>query len=198
MTTTRTAPDASPEPGAARRAEWEAPVRLEVVLGSVRDGRFGPVVAEWFAALAARRPDLRVDLLDVAADRTDFATRIESADAVVVVTPEYNHSFPGPLKTAIDGVGAPWRATPVGFVSYGGLSGGLRAVEPLRVVFAELHAVTVRKTVSFHQAWERFDSDGRPVDPDGPAAAASLLLDQLVWWARALRSGRERQSYPAA
>ncbi len=67
----------------------------------------------------------------------------------VVVTPEYNHSFPGPLKAAIDRHVTPWQAKPVGFVSYGGISGGLRAVEHLRQVFAELHAVTVRETVSF-------------------------------------------------
>jgi hypothetical protein len=91
-------------------------------------------------------------------------------------------------KSAIDGVGAQWRGKPVAFVSYGGLSGGLRAVEALRVVFAELHTVTVRDTVSFHGAHQRFDAGGSPHDAVGPSAAASVLLDQMVWWGRALRA----------
>lgn len=185
-------------PATGAKVGWADPVRLEVVVGSVREGRFGPVVANWFRREAARHTDVRVDLLDLAEDPPDFADRIDTADAVVVVTPEYNHSYPGPLKTAIDGVGPQWRAKPVGFVCYGGLSSGLRAVEPLRVVFAELHAVTVRETVSFHMAHERFDADGEPKDPHGPATAAKVLLNQLVWWARAVRAAHAQQPYGAA
>jgi hypothetical protein len=64
-------------------------------------------------------------------------------------------------------------------------------------VFAELHAVTVRHTVSFHSAHGAFDGDGQPHDPTGPALAATALLDQLVWWGRTLRAGRSRQAYVA-
>jgi len=88
---------------------------LAVIIASVREGRFGPVVADWFVGQAKQRND-----------------------AFVVVTPEYNHGYPGPLKTAIDSVGREWHAKPVGFVCYGGLSGGLRAVEQLRIVFASV------------------------------------------------------------
>ena len=112
-----------------------------------------------------------------------------------MVTPEYNHSFPGPLKHAIDSLGHQWQAKPVGFVSYGGLSGGLRAVEALRVVFAELHAVTIRETVSFHSAWARFHEHGAPRDPELVNAAAGALLDQLAWWACALRAARAARPY---
>jgi NAD(P)H-dependent FMN reductase len=85
----------------------------------------------------------------------------------VVVTPEYNHGYTAALKQLIDAVKAEWVAKPVGFVSYGGVSGGLRAVEQLRLVFAELHAVTIRDGVSFAMAWNRFDEAGEPVDPRG-------------------------------
>ncbi len=177
-----------------------APIRLAVVVASTRPGRFGPTVATWFAGEAAGRPDLDVDLVDLAAlevpgDR--FAGAIDAADAVVVVTPEYNHSFPGPLKAAIDSLRGEWFAKPVGFVSYGGISGGLRAVEALRLVFAELHAVTVRETVSFALAWECFDGDGTPKDPVTVGAAAARLLDQLIWWAATLRAGRASRAYVA-
>jgi NAD(P)H-dependent FMN reductase len=174
--------------------------QLAVIVGSVRQGRFGPVVADWFVGQAKQRTDVTVDVVDLAdtpIPSAPFADRIAAADAFVVVTPEYNHSYPGPLKHAIDSVGAGWRAKPVGFVSYGGMSGGLRAVEPLRVVFAELHTVTIRNTVSFHFAREQFDEHGTPRDPDAVNAAADVLLDQLAWWAQALRAARAARPYVA-
>ena len=171
---------------------------LAVIVGSVREGRFGPVVAEWFAGQAKQRDDLSVDVIDLAETpipSTDFTSRIGAADAFVVVTPEYNHGYPGPLKTAIDSVGRQWHAKPVGFVSYGGRSGGLRAVEQLRAVFAELHAITVRESVSFHGARDQFDGQGAPRDPDAVNAAAAALLNQLVWWARAAQDARASRTY---
>jgi len=125
----------------------------------------------------------------------DLTPRLGEADAFVVVTPEYNHSFPAALKNAIDWHQRQWHAKPVGFVSYGGISGGLRAVEALRLVFAELHAVTVRDTVSFHDAWRQFDADGTPLIPDGCNKAADTLLDQLTWWAHALHEAKVRSPY---
>jgi NAD(P)H-dependent FMN reductase len=170
------------------------PYRLAVVVGSIREGRFGPTVAGWFAARAARRAGIDVDVVDLADPTAGFGDRIAAADAVVVVTPEYNHSFPGPLKAAIDDTGREWRAKPVAFVAYGGLSGGLRAVEALRPVFAELHATTIRDTVSFHGAAERFDADGDPRDAGAANGAADVLLDELGWWARTLRAMRHERS----
>lgn len=195
----------------------DRPTRLAVIIGSVRQGRFGPIVARWFAAQAAQRADLDVDVIDLAefplpmvlpgfgsAPEPDTARvlsqltpRLAEADAFVVVTPEYNHSFPASLKNVIDWYGKEWQAKPVGFVSYGGLSGGLRAIEQLRVVFAELHAVTVRDTVSFHGAHSQFDEKGDPSSPAECNAAAKVLTDQLVWWARALRDARAVRPYVA-
>ncbi|MBP2703876.1 NAD(P)H-dependent oxidoreductase [Microbispora sp. RL4-1S] len=189
------------------------PLRLAVIVGSVRDGRLGPTVATWFAGQAASRPGLGVDVIDLADVPIGAAApsasvpapvlealggltpRLAAADAFVVVTPEYNHSYPAGLKNAIDWHNQQFHAKPVAFVSYGGISGGLRAVEHLRAVFAELHAVTTRDTVSFHGAWERFDGDGQPKDPAGPAAAANRLLDQVSWWARVLRDARASTPY---
>ncbi|MFN8074567.1 MAG: NAD(P)H-dependent oxidoreductase [Kineosporiaceae bacterium] len=174
-------------------------LRLAVVVASTRPGRFGPVVAGWFARVAAARADLDVDVVDLGGELADgaFAASIAAADAVVVVTPEYNHSFPGPLKTAIDSLRFEWAAKPVGFVSYGGISGGLRAVEALRPVFAEVHSVTVRETVSFAMAWEQFDAEGQPKQAEVVDAAAGRLLDQLTWWAVTLRDGRSARAYVA-
>ena len=191
----------------------DSPLKLAVIIGSVREGRFGPTVAKWFAGRAEQRADLDVDLIDLAdiplgsaaptmnpapgtlAGLRQLTPRLEAAEAFVVVTPEYNHSYPAALKNAIDWHNPQFHAKPVAFVSYGGMAGGLRAVEHLRVVFAELHAVTTRDTVSFHNAWEQFGPDGLPMAPEGPDAAAKTLLDQVVWWGRALRDAKAKTPY---
>jgi NAD(P)H-dependent FMN reductase len=183
-------------------------LHLAIIIGSTRQGRFAPTVADWFAGQASQRDDMTVDVIDLAEARLPdvlsekpapelaaITSRLVDADAFVVVTPEYNHSFPAPLKTAIDWHSKEWRAKPVGFVSYGGISGGLRAVEQLRQVFAELHAVTVRDTVSFHGAWAQFDPEGRLKDPDRYEKTARSMLDQLAWWGYALREAKAQRPY---
>ena len=171
---------------------------VALIIASTREGRFGPTVSDWFVGRAALHARIRLDVVDLAlvhVPDADFTRRIGTADAFVVVTPEYNHSFPGPLKVAIDSVRAGWAAKPVAFVSYGGVSGGLRAVEALRLVFAELHAPSVRETVSFAQYWDLFDVAGDLKDPAAADAAAATLLDQLTWWADALRDARAVRPY---
>ncbi|MFI5493541.1 NADPH-dependent FMN reductase [Actinoplanes sp. NPDC051859] len=171
------------------------PLRVAVVIGSAREGRFGPTVAAWIAAEIGLRPELVPELVDVAEVGSGTVTKqLGLADAFIVVTPEYNHSFPAPLKAVIDDHYTEWQAKPVAFVSYGGLSGGLRAVEQLRPIFAELHAVTVRDTVSFHGGRKCFDVDGRVADPES-SAAAGRLLDRLTWWAHTLRDARVARPY---
>ncbi|WP_433723151.1 NADPH-dependent FMN reductase [Actinoplanes sp. CA-051413] len=175
------------------------PLRVAVIVASTREGRFGPTVAAWFAGEAAGRTDVDAEIIDLAgAEAEPVTARLAAADAFVVVTPEYNHSYPAPLKAVIDGHSREWHAKPVGFVSYGGLSGGLRAVEHLRPVFAELHAVTVRDTVSFHGGRSCFGPDGRPLDPREPAAAAHRLLDRLTWWGITLRDAHQARPYVTA
>lgn len=188
----------------------DSSLQLAVVVASTRDGRLGSTIARWFVDQCASRTELDVDLVELAElglpavlprTRDDaviaWAQRVDRADAIVVVTPEYNHGYPAPLKQAIDLVHREWFAKPVAFVSYGGISGGLRAVEQLRLVFAEVHATTIRNTVSFHDAWQRFHASGEPVEPDGCNAAAKLMLDQLVWWGSALRAARAARPYAA-
>ncbi|NLV79999.1 MAG: NAD(P)H-dependent oxidoreductase [Rhodococcus sp.] len=182
----------------------DQPIRLEIIVASVRVGRVAPVVAGWFAETARRRDEFDVGVIDLAdtplpqdlsggAAVDAFTRRIGAADAFVVVTSEYNHGYPAALKTAIDSVKHEWRTKPVGFVSYGGLSGGLRAVEQLRQVVVEVHMVPVRESVSFHRVKHAFASDG--TTRDGAAIdAAERMLGQLAWWGRTVRDARD--SYP--
>ncbi|CAM5642619.1 NADPH-dependent FMN reductase [Streptomyces fumanus] len=192
--------------------------KLVILVGSVREGRFGPVVASWVAEQARLHGGFDVEVVDLAdidipltlpalspkaagddyprpAGMAALTSALDGADAFVVVTPEYNHSYPASLKAAIDWHFTQWTAKPVAFVSYGGAAGGRHAVLHLENVLTELHAVTVRDGLAFPNyftAWQ----DGRPLDPEAPARAKTLL-EQLAWWARALRTARETEPYPA-
>jgi NAD(P)H-dependent FMN reductase len=180
--------------------------RLAVIVGSVRKDRLGPVVARWLLDQLGSHTGIQVDVIDLGeldlpddldggGDAVLFRKRVECADGFIVVTPEYNRGYPGALKTAIDTAAAEWHAKPVGFVSYGGISGGLRAVEQLRPVFAELHAVTMQAVVSMPFVWDQIDEERELCPPDRTASAAVTLLRQLTWWAGALREAKARQPY---
>ncbi len=178
------------------------PLRLAVVIGSNREGRFGGIVARWFLETIAGTEGIDLDVIDLA--DLDLHTRIgidppepmqsvfgrvADADAFVFITPEYNHSFPASIKAFIDLHVEQWSGKAIGFVSYGGIAGGLRSVEALRLVFASLNAATVRNTVSFANAWDQF-AGGTPSDPERSAHAANSLVEQLKWWGHALRTAR--------
>ncbi|MEW2068148.1 NAD(P)H-dependent oxidoreductase [Streptomyces sp. NPDC007346] len=190
--------------------------KLVIIVGSVREGRFGPVVASWVAEQAGAHGAFDVAVVDLAdfdipsalpavspkgaddyprpARMAALTSALDSADAFVVVTPEYNHSYPASLKAAIDWHFTQWTAKAVAFVSYGGAAGGRHAVLHLENVLTELHAVTIRDGLAFPNyftAWQ----DGRPLAPEAPGHARTLL-DQLAWWATALRSARHAAPFP--
>ncbi|MGW1886855.1 NADPH-dependent FMN reductase [Streptomyces sp. NPDC001970] len=195
-------------------------LNLAVISGSVREGRFGPVVADWFLEQARQHGRFTVDLVDLADtplplelpavppaldpnlprpdSMADLTRRLDAADAFVVVTPDYNRSFPAALKAAIDWHYTQWQTKPVGFVGYSGASGGLLAIEHLRQVFNELHAHTVRDYVAFPRYYELFSPEGTLIAPEGPNGAAKVLLDQLEWWAAVLHDARRDRPYTAA
>lgn len=183
--------------------------RIVVIMGSIREGRINDRIAAWvmrqlqlhgFAPelLDPADPELlQVQVQDKAAIQR-LRDRLAGADGFVIVTPEYNHAEPGPLKTLIDSVTAEWWARPIGLISYGGISGGLRAIEALRVILSELHTVTIRDTVSFASPWRRFDEAGNITDPEHAAAAETAMADfahRLRWWADALADAREARPY---
>ncbi|MBT0773431.1 NAD(P)H-dependent oxidoreductase [Kineosporia sp. J2-2] len=189
-------------------------LRIAVIIGSTRQGRFAPTVADWFMSEAGQRAELDFDLIDLADSQLpahlassappgsaealrEFTERLDAADGFVIVVPEYNHSYPAVLKSAIDWSYTQWQAKPVGFVSYGGRAGGIRAVEHLRQVFCEMHATTLRDNISFHGGASQFGPDGRPLDAQDASAAAAVMLDQLTWWALALAEARARRPYKA-
>ncbi|RMI32150.1 NADPH-dependent FMN reductase [Nocardia stercoris] len=187
-------------------------IRLAVVVASVREGRFGPVVANWFSEIARGDERFEVDLIDLAdyplphelpavplmmepdparpEGTAELTRRLEAADAMVIVTPDINRSYPASIKTAIDWHLREWRHKAIGFVGYSGASGGLLAIEHLRQVFNELDAHTVRSYVTFPRYYLLFDENGRLREPEGPADAAAAVLDELHWWGTALINHR--------
>jgi NAD(P)H-dependent FMN reductase len=174
-------------------------IKIGVIYGSTRPGRFCDKVAQWTARQVAKA-GFETEPIDPLAltDWGELRRRIGACDGFVVVTPEYNHGYPAPLKSLIDSVGAEWQAKPIAFVSYGGVSGGLRAVEQLRQVFAELHAMTIRDSVSFAGAWEQFDGAGALIDPERAERSMATMLGRLRWWAAALRTARDAEPYESA
>ncbi|MBG6067678.1 NADPH-dependent FMN reductase [Micromonospora ureilytica] len=179
-------------------------LRIAVIVGSTREGRVGDRLAHWFVEQAERHDDLTVTVVDLTeydfpatypaeptASIRAFVREVGRADAFVVVTPEYNHSFPAPLKQAIDYAYDEWQAKPVGFVSYGCRSTGLHAVDQLRTVFTALHAMTVRDVVGI----DLLAGEPTAQSTDELRRDVGVLLDQLRWWGLALREGRAARPY---
>jgi NAD(P)H-dependent FMN reductase len=189
-------------------AEQQQP-HIVVILGSTRQGRFGETVARWFMTRTEERTDLTFQLVDLRDwqlpyyDRPLPATRGEydepalrwaevvgPADGFIVITPEYTHGYPAVLKSALDAVYQEWVRKPIAFVSYGGWSGGTRAVEQLRSVAIELQMAPIRPSVVLQLAPRLFDAEGNLHDPTLLNTNSTMLLDDLAWWAHALRQAR--------
>jgi NAD(P)H-dependent FMN reductase len=187
-------------------------VNLLVIVGSTRPGRAGLPISQWFTEQAARHDGVNVTVADLAElnlpllDEPNhprlrqylnrhtkaWSALVDAADAIVIVTPEYNHSYPAPLKNAIDYLHQEWQYKPVGFVSYGGVSAGTRAVAALKPVVSVLKMVPVAENVNipFHT---QFIDDGVVEPNETMTQAADAMVDELVRVEAALRPLRETE-----
>lgn len=181
-------------------------LNLVLIYGSIREGRYCDIIANWASAQVRKHQEFALEIVDPAKlslqpqsnqnpDLQALRVCLDRADAFIVVTPEYNHGYPAPLKHLIDSVSREWQAKPLAFISYGGVSGGLRAVEQLRQVFTELHVATMRNSVSFANAWEQFDDQGRLYAATRAEKSMEMMLAQLQWWAVALKDARRTIPY---
>jgi NAD(P)H-dependent FMN reductase len=181
---------------------------IAIIVGSTRPGRYSRAVAEWVSEHATQRTDAKFEIVDLAdhvlplldepvpASGGQYAgehTRrwsavIDRFDGFVFVTPEYNHSTSAVLKNAIDYLYAEWNDKAAGFVSYG-VAGGVRAVEHLRLIAAEVQLATVRAQVALSLYT---DYEGFTVLAPQPQRVTELgdLLDQVVRWSNALATVR--------
>ncbi|TSA45006.1 NAD(P)H-dependent oxidoreductase [bacterium] len=188
--------------------------KIQIILGSTRRGREGEKVAKWILNRSENRQDLVAELLDLRDwplpffdepmspsvlkgnysndTATRWAAKVKEADAYIIVTPEYNHGYPGVLKNALDYAYSEWNTKPVAFVGYsGGPLGGARAVEQLRQVVLELQMVPLRAGMQIGMVGGFFDDSGKAKDASMNDRAKSIY-DQLVDWANFLRTRREQ------
>jgi NAD(P)H-dependent FMN reductase len=184
---------------------------IGIVIGSTREGRFGDKPARWVHELAMARAGLSFELIDLRDHPLPFfdepmspawapvkneaarrwAEKLATLDGLIVVTPEYNHGPTAVLKNAFDYAYKEFSRKPIAFVGYGGV-GAARAVEQLRLVAVELQMAPVRNAVhvgmvEFLGIWQQ----GKGFE-DYPhlAQAAGAMLDDLAWWAAALKTAR--------
>lgn len=192
------------------------PLHIALIVGSTRQARLGPKVAQWLHGVASQRPDLKVELLDLKdfdlplfdekasnlwlpsedARATAWQEKIGEFDGYLVTVGEYNHSMTGALKNAFDQAYVEWGRKPIGFIGYGGV-GGARAVEHARSVAVELQMVPVRTAV--HIAGGDFYAlyQGAKTMPEIEAnllPAAHAMLDEMAWWGQATRAARKRDA----
>lgn len=188
-------------------------LKLQIILGSTRPGRVNDQVGKWIYDIASRRPDLDVELVDIAdynlplldepippsvaegytkEHTKKWAAKIDEADAFIFVTPEYNRGTSGALKNAIDYLFKEWNNKAVGYVGYGSVGGGA-AIYQLRVAAGEQRMADVRTAVNFNLATD-FENYS-VLKPENPAqeANANIMLDQLTEWGAALKTLRTQE-----
>lgn len=186
-------------------------LKVAIILGSTRPGRNGEAVAHWVYDIAKKRSDAEYEFVDIKdfdlplldepvppsqgkyqhAHTKAWSAKIDSFDAFVFVTAEYNHGIPGALKNAIDYLYREWNNKAAGFVSYGSAA-GVRSVEALRLVMGELQIADVRAQVmlSLFTDFENF-SVFKPAPQQ--EKAVNTMLDQVVAWGGALQPMRQRK-----
>jgi NAD(P)H-dependent FMN reductase len=196
-------------------------IKIKVIIGSTRQGRFNEKPAQWIYEEAKKLDGVDVELLDLRDYPMPFfespmspsmakgqyenevvqkwAEKIKEGDAFIIVTPEYNHGYPAVLKNAMDVIYPEWNRKPVGFVAYGSAMGA-RAVEQLRQVAIELQMAPIRNAI--HIPVDIFFAAMMGKGPLGPEMfepirkspmgdRVQVFFDELLWWARVLKYGRE-------
>ena len=185
------------------------PLRLNIVIASTRPGRVGPSVAAWFDGIARAEGSFDVHLIDLAdfnlpvydeprhprmqqyehEHTRRWAESVDAADAFVLVTPEYNFGPTPALLNALDYVYNEWTYKPAAFVSYGGISGGMRAVQVTKLTLTTLKMVPIMEAVTIPFVSEQV-KEGRFEPKDVQAQSADALLKELHRWAEALKPMR--------
>ena len=193
-------------PGGPDTSDESRPLYIPVILGTVRKGRMSRHAAQLMFTELAKRPHVQTELIDIAElplpvddageaikDAT-FAGKMNRADALAVVSPEYNHGYSGLLKHVLDSCLKEYIHKAVGIVGVSaGVFGGTRGIENLLPVMRELGLVTIFWDVNFGNIGRVFDKDGKLLDP-AYMGRIDQFLKELIWMAKTLRYGREQIS----
>ena len=184
------------------------PLYLPILYGTVREGRRSWAVATWIEGRMRKRPGITTRLFDPrdlpfgnlerrvketpvpSPEIEAFGAEIQRADGYVVVTPEYNFGIPGALKNLLDPFYREWNHKPFGVVTAGGMSGGLRPADQLRIGIPGLGAVSIPMVLPVHEVETAFDDHGPVADVPAWESRADRFLAQLEWYAGALARAR--------
>ena len=195
-------------------------LKIKIILGSVRNGRFGERPARWMYDELTKSAEIAPELLDLKDYPMPFfdsqtspaygnkkyqdevvqkwSEKIDEADGYIIVSPEYNHGYSSVLKNAMDWISPEWHNKPVGFVGYGS-TGGARAIEQLREVAIELKMVPINRSI--HLPWESIMTamNNKEIKNEelfgnlrkGQHDVFQIFIDNLIWMARALKQARD-------
>lgn len=183
---------------------------LKVITASTRPGRVGPKVAQWVQEFAVKDGRFDVEAIDLAELNLPFLDEaqhpklqqyqhehtkrwskvVASADAFLFVTPEYDYFAPAALVNAIQFLYQEWSEKPAGIVSYGGVSGGLRGTQELRLLLANVNMMPINLTVPIPFVYQLIGEDGVFRPSDAVIATTTGMLNQLHRWSVGLHAMR--------
>jgi NAD(P)H-dependent FMN reductase len=186
-------------------------LNVKIIIASTRPGRKGPSIGQWITEKATAHSDFSIELLDLATinlpfldepnhprlqkyhhqHTKDWSAKIDNGDAYIIVTPEYNFGYPASLKNALDFLYNEWCYKPVAFVSYGGLSGGMRSVQMLKQVVTAQKMMPVTESVHIPFFTKYLDQQEKFTADEGLNKSAELMFSELRKWASALKTMRE-------
>jgi NAD(P)H-dependent FMN reductase len=184
---------------------------LKIITSTVRPGRKGPVIAKWIADLAKQNGNFNVEVIDLGEMNLplmnepnhpilkkyqyeytkQWSAKIDEANAFVFVTAEYDHSYPSPLKNALEYLVQEWGYKPAGIVSYGGVSAGTRAAHMLAADLATMRIVPLTESVNFPFFQQNINDQNEFEANEISHKAADNMLKQLVRWAKGLKAIKE-------
>jgi len=180
------------------------PLSIPVILGTTRKGRMSSHAAQFIWDQVRKRDGIVTELIDIATlnlvvdDAGEaikdprFSEAMERADAVIIVTPEYNHGSPGLLKHVLDSCLKEYIHKAAGIVGVSaGPFGGSRVIENLLPILRELGLVSIFWDVNFGNIYKAFDPNGRLLD-EAYIRRGAKFIDELIWMAKVLRYGREQ------
>ncbi len=186
-------------------------LKLHTIVASTRPGRIGPSIAQWFNDFAAEHGKFDPVLVDLAefnlpvfdepehprlrhyhhAHTKAWSESVASADAFVFVTPEYNFGPPPSLLNALNYLALEWNYTPAGFVSYGGISGGMRAVQMTKQILSTFKVMPIPEGVPMPMVFQNLEN-GKLKPADIYNTSAATMLDELHRWAEGLKALRRQ------
>ncbi|MDZ4730834.1 MAG: NAD(P)H-dependent oxidoreductase [Xanthomonadales bacterium] len=185
-------------------------LKLHTIVCSTRPGRVGPHIAKWFHEQAVNHDLFDAELVDIAEFKLPvydepehpirqnyqhehtkkWAASVAAADAYVFVTPEYNYGPPPSLLNALNYLYKEWNYKPAALVSYGGVSGGLRAAQMEKLTLTTLKVMPIVEAVVVQHVTDLFDEKGTFQATDIHEKSAEKLLNELHRWAMALKTLR--------